>query len=392
MKKCFKIANNLRVSHALFMIFFVSLCSMSVKANNELQPEQKSGSNYDSDITIPQNFVKLETSGTYTFLATSTNLSGGETVDISKEYYICKYAVTNAEWKEYINASKASAPKYWTNDNIPEGRESHPVLWISDTEAENYCKWLSDKTEGWTFRLPTQAEWEYAAAGQNKTAYPWDEQAGATYSSGVLSSKFNYNAVIAAKVLENPDRMATYNNSKSTRYGEQDKISDIISVSSTGGVTGWVDHTNYLGFIYTDIFTEINDAGGNTCAVDSYPEGITWCGCYNMCGNCWEWTSTVDIAQNGAEKCLNVNVIRGGSWYANASSCKASFRGEGREANSAYNTVGFRLVAIKNTTTSINMLEMNPTTNEKIYNLQGIEVKNPRRGLYIINGKKKMIR
>ena len=64
-----------------------------------------------------------------------------------------------------------------------------------------------------------------------------------------------------------------------------------------------------------------------------------------MCGNCWEWTSSIEVAQNGAEKGQSVNVIRGGSWYANASSCKTSFRGEGRKASSVYNTVGFRLVA-----------------------------------------------
>lgn len=296
-------------------------------------------------VTLPENFVKVESSGEYTFIATSSNAAGGETVSIPYEYHICKYAVTNNEWKAYIDATGVSAPKYWTSNNIPEGRENHPVLWISCIEAESYCKWLSDKTEGWKFRLPTAAEWEYAAVGSTGTAYPWGEKAGATYSGCILSSKFNYNAVIASEVLKNPDQMATYNNSKSTRYGQQDKISDIISISTTGGVTGWVDHTNYLGFIYTDIFTRINDAGGNTCVVDAYPEGVSWCGCLNMCGNCWEWTSTIEEAQNGAEKGKEVNVIRGGSWYANPSSCKASFRGEGRSASSAYNTVGFRLVA-----------------------------------------------
>lgn len=295
--------------------------------------------------SVPDNFVKVETSGNYTYIATSSNVSGGETISISKEYYICKWAVTNAEWKTYIDAMGKSAPKYWNGQNVPEGLEKHPVLWISCIEAEAYCKWLSDKTDGWTFRLPSSAEWEFAAAGTTRTAYPWGEKAGASYSDGELSSKFNYNAVIAAEVLKTPDRMATYINSKSTRYGEQDKISDIISVSATGGVTGWVDHTNYLGFIYTDVFAEINDAGGNTCAVDAYPEGASWCGCLNMCGNCWEWTSSVEVAQNGAEKAQSVNVIRGGSWYANASSCKTSFRGEGRKASSAYNTVGIRLVA-----------------------------------------------
>ncbi|MBO4571474.1 MAG: SUMF1/EgtB/PvdO family nonheme iron enzyme [Bacteroidales bacterium] len=332
-----------------FPIFLIMLlvCGCGEPEKPE-RPEEKTDPDGPAVVdAVPENFVKVETPGTYTYMATSANKSGGETVSIAAEYYICKWAVTNADWKKYVDEAGASAPKYWNGKNIPEGREKHPVLWISCSEAEAYCKWLSDKTQGWTFRLPTQPEWEFAAAGTERKAYPWGDQAGATYSGGVLTSKFNYNAVIAAEVLKNPDRMATYNNSKSTRYGQQDKISDIISVSATGGVTGWVDHTNYLGFIYTDIFTEINDAGGNTCPVDAYPEGASWCGCLNMCGNCWEWTSTIETAQNGAEKGQDVNVIRGGSWYANASSCKASFRGEGRKASSAYNTVGFRLVAEK---------------------------------------------
>jgi formylglycine-generating enzyme required for sulfatase activity len=331
--------------HILFILSLSALiaCGKIDPPDNGTDPQKPETPG--NEVSVPENFVKVETSGSYTFIATPSNKAGGETASIPREYFICKWAVTNAEWKQYIDATGKTAPKYWNGNSIPEGREKHPVLWISCTEAEAYCKWLSEKTEGWTFRLPTAAEWEFAAAGTARAAYPWGDRAGATYSGGILTSKFNYNAVIAAEVLKTPDRMATYNNSKSTRYGERDKISDIISVSATGGVSGWVDHTNYLGFIYTDIFTEINDAGGNTCAVDAYPEGASWCGCLNMCGNCWEWCSTIEVAQNGAEKGQSVNVIRGGSWYANASSCKTCFRGEGRKASSAYNTVGFRLVA-----------------------------------------------
>ncbi|MBR5399503.1 MAG: SUMF1/EgtB/PvdO family nonheme iron enzyme, partial [Bacteroidales bacterium] len=133
------------------------------------------------EISVPDNYVKVETTGSYTFIATSSNVAGGETVSIPKEYYICKYAVTNSEWEAYIDATGASAPNYWNGKSIPEGREKHPVLWISCTEAEAYCKWLSDKTEGWTFRLPTSAEWEFAAAGTARTAYPWGEKADASY-------------------------------------------------------------------------------------------------------------------------------------------------------------------------------------------------------------------
>ncbi|MBQ9417051.1 MAG: formylglycine-generating enzyme family protein [Bacteroidales bacterium] len=292
-------------------------------------------------------FIHLQTNGRYTFMATSTNAAGGEEVAISTDYWIGKYAVTNAQWKEYIDATGVDAPRYWDGGNIPAGRENHPVLWVSCNQAEAYCAWRSQHTEGWTFRLPTSAEWEYAAAGDGRTDYAWGSSADNSYQNGTLTSKFNYNGVVAAEVLRTPDRMATYNNPNSTRYNESDRIGDILSISPTGGVSGWVDHTNYLGFIYTDIFTQINEAGGNTCAVDAYPEGVSWCGCYNMSGNCWEWTATVEVAQNGAEQGQNVNAIRGGSWYANATSCKTSFRGEGRRPTSAYNTVGFRLVAEK---------------------------------------------
>lgn len=321
------------------LIILISLGSSTTK------PITKTKVNIQNNL---EDYVRITTDGSYTFLASIDNVAGeGESETLPLEYFICKYAVTNAKWKDYVDAVKIEAPSYWVDGKYPEGKANHPVLWVSARDAEAYCKWLSDKTEGWTFRLPSEAEWEYAAVGDLRRNYPWGNTAETSYSNSKLSSKFNYNAVIAAEVLKEPDRMATYNNPKSTRFGEQDKLSDIISVNTRGQVKGWVNHANHLGFIYTDIFSEINATGGNTCAVDSYPEGASWCGCLNMCGNCWEWTSTLKEAQNGAEKGQIVNAIRGGSWYANPSSCKASFRGEGRKGSMAYNTVGIRLVAVK---------------------------------------------
>ena len=63
-----------------------------------------------------------------------------------------------------------------------------------------------------------------------------------------------------------------------------------------------------------------------------------------MWGNCWEWTSTEAVATNGAERGKMVNVIKGGSWYANRKSCTTEFTGEGRMPHGVYNTVGFRVV------------------------------------------------
>ena len=68
-------------------------------------------------------------------------------------------------------------------------------------------------------------------------------------------------------------------------------------------------------------------------------------------GNCWEWTCTEIVAKNGAERGNVVNAIKGGSWYANRNSCFTSFRGEGRRPSGCYNTVGFRVVAVRTAAT-----------------------------------------
>ena len=53
--------------------------------------------------------------------------------------------------------------------------DRHPVSCVSWYDAENFCKWLSLKT-GVTFGLPTEAEWEYAARGNDQRIYPWGDE------------------------------------------------------------------------------------------------------------------------------------------------------------------------------------------------------------------------
>jgi formylglycine-generating enzyme required for sulfatase activity len=56
-----------------------------------------------------------------------------------------------------------------------QGKENHPVIHVSWTDAVAFCDWLSQKARR-LFRLPTEAEWEKAARGTQGRIYPWGDE------------------------------------------------------------------------------------------------------------------------------------------------------------------------------------------------------------------------
>jgi formylglycine-generating enzyme required for sulfatase activity len=82
-------------------------------------------------------------------------------------YWIGKYEVTFAQYDRYCNETKIEKP-----DDEGWGRENRPVIIISWDGAAAYCDWLSQKI-GLKFKLPTEAQWEKAARGNDQRKYPW---------------------------------------------------------------------------------------------------------------------------------------------------------------------------------------------------------------------------
>jgi hypothetical protein len=295
-----------------------------------------------------ERFVRIPANPNFTFSRSlkARSRSEGEPFPIKQAYILAKYPVTNSEYAEFVKATGHRVPRYWQKGTYPNGKGNHPVLEVSYDDATAYCVWFSKKNPNWNFRLPTEAEWENAASGPNRFEFPWGNNSNVSMRGGRIVSNFNFNGVVASDYLRKfPTMQVSFVHKKSSQWGQQIMLKNLISVDSAGRVRGWINHRDYTGFVYTDLFKQLAFEGGYTTSVEQYPAGKSPYGCFDMAGNSWDWTSSDIIAVNGAERGKTVKAIRGGSWYATMNSCKTSYRGEGRRGRGCYSTVGFRLAA-----------------------------------------------
>jgi formylglycine-generating enzyme required for sulfatase activity/serine/threonine protein kinase len=119
-------------------------------------------------IIIPENMAFIP-GGAFTMgrgNASPENASGpAHQVNVAP-FFMDKHEVTRAEYQKFIKATGHRAPSVWKNGTFPNGTGEWPVTGVSWEDAQRYAKWAGK-------RLPTEAEWEFAARGFDKRIYPW---------------------------------------------------------------------------------------------------------------------------------------------------------------------------------------------------------------------------
>ena len=244
----------------------------------------------------PQNFTETAAGSNIdmVYIKEGTFMMGSPTNEKDREsdetqhqvslsgFYIGKYTVTFDQYDAFCTATNRSKP----NDN-GWGRGKRPVINVNWIDANAYCNWLSQKT-GKTYRLPTEAEWEYACRAGTTTPF--------NTGNNLTTAQANY------------DGNYPYNNNSKGIYRAK------------------------------------------TLAVGSFAPNA-W-GLYDMHGNVWEWCNDwYGTYSSGSQtnpqgpNSGSGRVLRGGSWYFDAWFCRSAFRNS-INPDSRINNNGFRVVLV----------------------------------------------
>ena len=150
-------------------------------------------------------FVRIEP-GTFTMGSPKGEVGRGSDerqreVTISAPYWLAKCPVTNAQYRDFVEATGHRAPNRW--DDAQFSHPDQPVVGVSWWDASEFCRWI----EG---RLPTEAQWEYACRAGTTTPFAIGD--GNNISSELANFDGNcpYGDAKKGPSLQQPSLVGTY--------------------------------------------------------------------------------------------------------------------------------------------------------------------------------------
>jgi len=240
----------------------------------------------DEMVTIPAGWFLMGSDKKVDRLAYFTELPQRKV--FLDAFDIDKYEVTTVQFLKFVLATNRPPLIDWRYDggNFQESMAGHPVMHVSWFDADAYCRWAGK-------RLPTEAEWEKAARGDDGRIYPWGNQ-----PAGLTRSNFGRSG-LSGPVRDRPERLMLY--------------PPIISV-------------------------------------DKYDNALSPYGLYQMVGNVAEWVADwydKDYYKSAPEKNPKGPVkgtqraFRGGGWIDSTPTVRAAQR-NGSDPDTRMNWLGFR--------------------------------------------------
>lgn len=271
------------VVHAVAKQAPIEVVSATTPAATEVETELGRLANYANSVGSQMLFVP---SGEFMMGSEAIDAGPNERpltkVTLSR-FYLSRHLITNAEYEQFDP----------THDRkrAPGAGDRHPVVYVSSLDAIKFCQSLSAR-ERKKYRLPTEAEWEYAARGTDGRKYPW---------------------------------------------GNHDGRGDLANFADRNTVFAWSDR-------------EIDDGYPESSPVGAFPFGVSPFGMEDMAGNVWEWCLDFLEPYRGTPKVNprgpttgTKRIYRGGSWKSRFNSLRATARGSNMP-NYSCNDLGFRIV------------------------------------------------
>lgn len=164
-----------------------------------------------------------------------------QVTSLNNSFCISRNLVTNKDYQEFVQATNYNLPRIslaeyqkqgflvhpytkvqeflWNNGTYPVNTEEHPVVLISYKDALAYAQWKERQT-GFSYRLPTAAEWEKAARGDDGKYFPWGNSWRDDGTNAAVSG-LNYTSAIATFPLSRSE------------YGVEDMAGNVFEYTST---------------------------------------------------------------------------------------------------------------------------------------------------------------